>query len=258
MPQSKVTKAPPTMADADIAIVRIAPETSFKNKAYEALKDAILKMDIYSSPEPVMLDERALSERLGVSRTPIREALQHLASEGYLEIRPKQGCFIRPVDIEAIAEHYDVRVALEAMTVELACEHMAAEALQELADFWNPANHQPNRDYAEHVSLVEESFHMQIAVGSGNAVLADYLRDVNDRIRIIRRLGFPDDTSVLETCQEHYEICQLLLKRKVKAAREAMSLRAPISTEILALATSRMSPSVNLADVRRYDGFTQR
>ena len=42
------------MADADIAIVRIAPETSFKNKAYEALKEAILKMDIYSSPEPVM------------------------------------------------------------------------------------------------------------------------------------------------------------------------------------------------------------
>ena len=64
----KQTKAPPVMAEADIAIVRIAPETSFKNKAYEALKEAILKMDIYSSQEPVMLDERALSERLGVSR----------------------------------------------------------------------------------------------------------------------------------------------------------------------------------------------
>ena len=59
------------MADADIAVVRIVPETSFKNKAYEALKEAILKMDIYATPEPVMLDERALSERLGVSRTPI-------------------------------------------------------------------------------------------------------------------------------------------------------------------------------------------
>ena len=56
MPESKVTKALPTMADADIAIVRIAPETSFKNKAYEALKEAILKMDIYATPEQVMLD----------------------------------------------------------------------------------------------------------------------------------------------------------------------------------------------------------
>ena len=66
------------MAEADIAIVRIAPETSFKNKAYEALKEAILKMDIYATPEQVMLDERALSERLGVSRTPIREAIAML------------------------------------------------------------------------------------------------------------------------------------------------------------------------------------
>ena len=49
------------MPEADIAIVRIAPETSFKNKAYEALKEAILKMDIYATPEQVMLDERALS-----------------------------------------------------------------------------------------------------------------------------------------------------------------------------------------------------
>src|SRR6202047_2791798 len=74
VPTRKQTKASPPMAEADIAIVRIVPETSFKNKAYEALKEAILKMDIYATPEPVMLDERALSERLGVSRTPIREA----------------------------------------------------------------------------------------------------------------------------------------------------------------------------------------
>ena len=84
MPARKQPKATPAMAEADIAIVRIAPETSFKNKAYEALKEAILKMDIYATPEQVMLDERALSERLGVSRTPIREAiamLEHLSGK---------------------------------------------------------------------------------------------------------------------------------------------------------------------------------
>lgn len=73
------------MAEADIAIVRIAPESSFKNKAYDALKEAILKMDIYSTPEPVMLDERALSERLGVSRTPIREAIAMLEQDGFVK-----------------------------------------------------------------------------------------------------------------------------------------------------------------------------
>ena len=91
MPTRKQSKAPPPMAEADIAIVRIAPETSFKNKAYEALKDAILKMDIYATPEPVMLDERALSERLGVSRTPIREAIAMLEQDGFVKTVPRRG-----------------------------------------------------------------------------------------------------------------------------------------------------------------------
>ncbi|HJW79045.1 MAG TPA: GntR family transcriptional regulator, partial [Beijerinckiaceae bacterium] len=65
-----------------LIIGRIATEASFKSKAYAALKDAITKMDIYASSEPIMLDERELSEKLGVSRTPIREAVAMLSQEG--------------------------------------------------------------------------------------------------------------------------------------------------------------------------------
>src|SRR6202790_2168152 len=89
MPQPN--KASPTMAEAEIAIVRIVPETSLKTKAYEALKKAILKMDFYATPEPVMLDERALSERLGVSRTPIREAIAMLEQDGFGKPGPPRG-----------------------------------------------------------------------------------------------------------------------------------------------------------------------
>src|SRR6201987_2775608 len=80
---SRQTWRTTSMAETDISVVRIVPETSFKNRAYEALKEAILKMDLYSTPEPVMLDERALSERLGVSRTPIREAIAMLEQDGF-------------------------------------------------------------------------------------------------------------------------------------------------------------------------------
>src|SRR5580692_6784763 len=68
MAARKQTKAPPMMAEAEISIVRIAPETSFKNKAYEALKEAILKMDIYATPEQVMLDDRAQKGHLRAAR----------------------------------------------------------------------------------------------------------------------------------------------------------------------------------------------
>jgi len=94
VPSPKQTKAPFPMAEAEIAIARIAPETSFKNKAYEALKEAILKMDIYATPEPVMLDERALSERLGVSRTPIREAIAMLEQDGFVKTVPRRGIIV--------------------------------------------------------------------------------------------------------------------------------------------------------------------
>ena len=83
MVTQKTSKVP--LNDQDLAIVRIAPEASFKNKAYDALKEAILKMDIYTNPEPVMLDERARSEHLGVSLTPIREAIAMLEQDGFVK-----------------------------------------------------------------------------------------------------------------------------------------------------------------------------
>lgn len=119
MPTRKQTKAPSVMSEADIAIVRIAPETSFKTKAYEALKEAILKMDIYTSPDPVMLDERALSERLGVSRTPIREAIAMLEQDGFVKTVPRRGIVVvRKTKVE-IVDMIRAWAALESMAARL-------------------------------------------------------------------------------------------------------------------------------------------
>ena len=119
MPLRKQTKAPPIMAEAEIAIVRIAPETSFKNKAYEALKEAILKMDIYATPEPVMLDERALSERLGVSRTPIREAIAMLEQDGFVKTVPRRGIVVVRRTKTEIVDMIRAWAALESMAARL-------------------------------------------------------------------------------------------------------------------------------------------
>jgi DNA-binding GntR family transcriptional regulator len=186
---------------------------------YQRLREMILDFDLFPGAR---VTEQELADKFKVSRTPVRQALQRLEAEGQVQILPKQGCFIRSVDIETISAHYDVRVALETMAVELACANMSNEDLQALADSWNPDNRPPDMSYEQHVSLVDESFHMRVAAGSGNTVMEDYLKDVNDRIRIIRRLGFPDETSVRETYEEHFAICQLMLKRDVARAREAM------------------------------------
>jgi len=166
--------------------------------------------------------ESELAAHFLVSRTPIREALHRLEVEGFLEIRSKQGGFIRQVDIEEISNYYDVRVGLEAMAIELACAHMPDEAIKQLADFWRPSNRPHGRNAVEKIKDAEESFHITLAESSGNKVLADYLRDVNDHIRVVRRLAFLDEQTVTDTFREHSEICRLLLKRNIKAARAAM------------------------------------
>lgn len=186
---------------------------------YELLREKILDFEIYPGTR---ITETALAEQYGVSRTPIRAALQRLEVEGLVTIMPKQGCFVRSVDVERISQYYDVRVYLEAAAIELACDTMNRDDLDALADLWNPANVKKNVNMEEIKSL-EEAFHISIAVGSGNPVLVDYLRDINSHIRMLRRLGFPDRKAVLETFEEHFELIQLIQKKDVRRAKKMMT-----------------------------------
>jgi len=187
-------------------------------KIYEKLRRKILQFELYPGTR---ITESELAADFKVSRTPVRAALQRLAVEGHVIIQPKQGCFVRAVDIERISEYYDVRVHLEAAAVELACEYMSDDDLDALEDIWNPTNVKKSINVDE-VKALEEAFHVNIALASGNTVLQEYLEDVNNHIRILRRLGFPDRKAVLETFEEHYELCQLIRARNVRSARKAM------------------------------------
>lgn len=86
-------------------------------------------------------------------------------------VRPRQGCYVREVDIDAISDYYTMRVALESMTVELAIEHMGDDALRELAEVWHPRNAKKHHNDPDFIKSFEESFHIDIARGCGNAVL---------------------------------------------------------------------------------------
>lgn len=187
---------------------------------YQLIRQSIIDFDLFPGSR---ITETELADQFNVSRTPIREALQRLEVEGLVNIRAKQGCFIRPVDTETISNYYDVRIAIEAMAIELACKHMPKEDIQALADYWNPRNFKEDLDYSNHIQQVEESFHVKLAEGSGNPILAQYLNDINNHIRVIRRLGFPDKKSVRETYNEHFEICSLVLAKKTNEAKKAIT-----------------------------------
>lgn len=186
---------------------------------YQTLRSMILDMALAPGTR---FTETQVADHFQVSRTPVREALQRLEVENQITIRPKQGCFVRSVDLKQIRDYYDVRVAIELLAVERACEHMGNTALEALAELWNPAHLAFGSDADDTLKQAEEAFHIALAQGSGNPALVRYLADINDHIRVVRRLGWPDFTSVQDTYQEHFDICQLMLARDVEAARTTM------------------------------------
>ena len=175
----------------------------------------------FSIPPGSRLTETELASMFAVSRTPIREVLQRLETEGLISIRPKQGCFVRELDIEEIAEYYRVRVALEQMVLDEVCLHMPDAELRELLEFWQPAS-APADINAETMQAHDESFHMALAQGSGNRVLARYLAEINNHIRIIRRLDFTLPERIARTYEEHYAILLALLARDAAGAKRLM------------------------------------
>lgn len=186
---------------------------------YQDLWQKITNFELFPGSR---VTETELALAYNTSRTPIREAMKRLEADGLVTVRPKQGCFVREVDIALISDYYTVRVALEAMAVELATEHMSDEELQTLADVWNPQNAKTHGNDPEYIKQFEESFHVVITRGSRNPALLQCLEDVNNRIRPIRALGFPDDKSIMDTYQEHYDIIRLIQQRDTERAKQAM------------------------------------
>ncbi len=187
---------------------------------YESLKEMILSFEIYPGSR---ITESDLAAFFGVSRTPVREALQRLAQEGQVSIRTKQGCFVRQINISELAQFYRVRTAIECLSLEIAARSMAKEALWALAREWDPAH---CSGAATDLSLMvqkEESFHMTLARGGGNQALATYLNDINERIRVIRRLDFTAGFRIERTYEEHHRIVCLLLEGDLAAAKTLMT-----------------------------------
>src|SRR6201993_4407965 len=115
-----------------IDVPRLDTSSSCRDLAYAALKRAICAMDIYDPAQEIRLDERRLSEGLGVSRTPIREAMTLLEQEGFVRTRPRRGIFVVRKTKREIVEMITVMAALESMAARLAAEQAPASEIAKL------------------------------------------------------------------------------------------------------------------------------
>src|SRR3982751_5762155 len=112
-----------------LGLVPIASEPNFTEKAYAALKDVITRMDLYGSRAEIRLDERQLAADLGVSRTPVREALAQLEREGFVRSIPRRGIYVVRKTRAEVIELITAWAALESMAARLATQNASEEEI---------------------------------------------------------------------------------------------------------------------------------
>jgi DNA-binding GntR family transcriptional regulator len=163
--------------------------------------------------------EAELSGRLGVSRTPVREALFRLRNEGFLDVESKSGWFVRPIDFGKLEELYDLRVLLESACVARLCARTAAvPMLDELSAVWLVPVAERKSDGRE-VGALDEQFHATLVRAAGNSEIARVHWDVTERIRIIRHLDFTRADRVDATYAEHGKLLRAVIQRKADQAQ---------------------------------------
>ncbi|EEE35630.1 transcriptional regulatory protein [Rhodobacteraceae bacterium KLH11] len=167
------------------------------------------------------LNEVALSKDLGVSRTPLREALNRLVAERLFDFRPGQGFFCRPLDPKSVFDLFELRQIIETAAARAACVKASDEALQALHDdLYATGIDITGLTVAEAVSR-DEAFHLGIAKLSENAELHQTLTRINERIRYIRWISMSRDR-VQRSKDEHKRAMQALMDRNADEAAQVL------------------------------------
>lgn len=202
-----------------VHLPRIRLDESYKTRAYAALKQAIVKMDIYATPEPVMLDEREISERIGVSRTPVREAIAMLEQDGFVRVVPRRGILVVRKTKREIIEMVQAWAALESMAVRLLVACASDAEISSLRDLMRGFEFErsPDANLGEY-SDANLEFHQRIIALSKSGVLAEMTDKLLLHVRGIRALTIGRHDRAKKSVADHLAIINAIEQRDADLA----------------------------------------
>jgi DNA-binding GntR family transcriptional regulator len=206
------------LADTQLRIAPIGEGISLKARAYEALKAAIMNMNIYAHEAELRLDERDLSQRFGVSRTPLREALAQLDQEGLVRIVARRGIFIVRKTKGEILEMITVWAALESMAARLATKEASDAELANLHDLVDTfSTDEVARQMGEY-SDANIRFHQAIITLSKCQLIAELTDKLFFHVRAIRQRTIFEQDRAKRSIVDHKEIVAALEARDTERA----------------------------------------
>ena len=201
-----------------LALRPLSASVSFRDQAYAALKQAIMDADIYSHPHELRLDERQLSRSLGVSRTPIREAMTLLEQEGFLRTVPRRGIFIIRKTKRQIIEMIEMWAALESMAARLATVNATDAEIASLRTMFDEFRNQMPAEHIHEYSEANIAFHQAIIRLSGSHLMGKTIEDLFVHMRAIRRVTISQKDRAARSIIDHMSIIEELEKRDTELA----------------------------------------
>jgi DNA-binding GntR family transcriptional regulator len=190
----------------------VSPE-SFKRKAYAALKDAIVAMDVYRSRTDIRLDERQLALDFGISRTPVREAMAQLEREGFVRAVPRRGIYVVRKTRAEVIEMITAWAALESMAARLITERASEEEIASLRKMFTRFENGELHARLDEYSEVNIEFHQAIIRMSRNGVLISLAENLFTHMRMIRRKTIGEKDRANRSIRDHMTIIEALEAR---------------------------------------------
>jgi DNA-binding GntR family transcriptional regulator len=208
------------MRTAHLPIKPLDVHHSLKDLVYDALKRAIMSMNIYATREELRLDERQLSADLGVSRTPIREAIARLEQEGIVRIVRHRGVYVVRKSKREILEMITVWAALEAMAARLITLHASDGEIATLRALFATFENNQLRAKIDEYSETNIRFHQRILQLGKNALINQIADNLFAHVRSIRLTTIGADDRVERSIIDHMHIIEALEKRDTELAEK--------------------------------------
>ena len=211
----------PRATAARIVLAPLEDTSTFADRAYSALKDVIVSLDVYDQPGEVRLDERQLASDLGISRTPVREAMAQLEREGFVRSVPRRGIYVVRKTKQEVIELIQAWAALESMAARLITTTARKKDISALRDFFKDfGKDRLPQDHIAEYSRANIAFHQALISLSESPVLVDMTNDILLHVRGYRQLTIGRKDRTATSLPEHMAIIEALEARDTELAEK--------------------------------------
>ena len=190
---------------------------SLRGRVYKSIREDILSGRYEQNTE---LKEAAIGAELGVSSTPVREALRQLELEGLVNIIPNRGAYVNMITAKDVQDIYVIRSMLEGLCARWATECITSEQLDDLEETLCLSEYHTKKENYEKLYELDSLFHEQLYQASGSRILNHVLSDFHDYVKQVRKATIASETRSVKSTEEHRAIFEAIRLRDADQAEE--------------------------------------